>query len=136
VAAYIHWQNLVQASRLVESLEYILAFAISSGLAASGFILLQGYFPLVSQMSTRSEFSQIADAAELALVDNTNRTVIVNLNSASISCTGNLLYISSQVASYSAALNGTCSFSAHGLIGQHRLTFAPRYGSLSMRVDS
>ncbi len=120
---------------MVEVLEYTLAFAISSGLAASGFVLLQGYYPLVSQMTTRSEFSQIANMAELALLNDANKTIFVNLNSASISCKGNLLSLSSPVASYSAALNGYCSFDPVTLNGQHSLTFIANHGILTLRVD-
>jgi hypothetical protein len=120
---------------LVEVLEYTLVFAISSGLAASGFVLLQGYYPLVSQITTRSEFSQIANSAELALVNNANKTLFVHLNSVSISCRGNLLSLSSPDASYSSALNGYCSFVTPTLKGEHHLTFIPRNGTLTLGVD-
>ncbi len=120
---------------MVEVLEYTLAFAISSGLAASGFVLLQGYYPLVSQMTMRSEFSQIANTAELALLNDANETIFVNLNSALISCRANLLSLSSPDASYSTALNGYCNFSSPTLNGQHSLTFIPNHGTLMLRVD-
>lgn len=120
---------------MVEVLEYALAFAISSGLAASGFILLQGYYPLVSQMTMRSQFSQIANTAELALLNDVNETIYVNLNSALISCRANLLSLSSPEASYSAFLNGHCNFSSQSLNGRHSLTFIPNNGSLILRVD-
>ncbi len=120
---------------MVEILEYTLAFAISTGLAASGFMLLQGYYPLVSQMTMRSEFSQIANTAELALLNDVNETIYVNLNSALISCRANLLSLSSPYASYSTTLNGFCNFSSPSLNGRHSLTFIPNHGSLMLRVD-
>lgn len=120
---------------MVEVLEYILAFAISSGLAASGFLLLQGYYPLVNQITMSSQFSQIANTAELALLNDANETILVSLDSASITCRANLLSLASPDASYSTALNGHCNFSSPPLNGQHSLTFIPNHGTLMLRVD-
>lgn len=120
---------------MVEVMEYTIAFAISSGLAASGFLLLQGYYPLITQMTSRSEFSQIANTAELALLNDANKTIFVNFYSASISCSANLLSVSSPNVSYSAALNGHCSFSSPTLNGEHSLTFIAKQGNLTLRVD-
>lgn len=86
-------------------------------------------------MTARSEFSQIANSAEQALVNNASKTLFVNFNSVSISCRGNLLSLSSPDASYSSALNGYCNFTSPALKGQHHLTFIPMNGTLTLRVD-
>lgn len=121
---------------MVEIIEYALAFAVSSGLAASGLVLLQGYYPLVGQMTLRSEFSQIADSAEVALVTNSSRSLVVDLNSLSLSCEGSVISLSSGATTYSAVLNGSCDFSYPQLVAKHTLTFIPNNGVLRISVDT
>lgn len=119
---------------MVELIEYVLAFAISAGVAGASVMLVNGAMPGLDQVAAASKADQVAGAARLAVVEARNVTLLLPLKDSSISCAEGSLVVAAGGAPQSYSLGFPCSFSFQGLSGTCNLVFSAPTDSLLLEV--
>ena len=79
---------------MVEIIEYVLVFGITAGLAAASVMVVSGAMPGLGDVAAASASDQMAGAARIAAVEGRNVTLVLPLQSTSLSCDGGSLSVS------------------------------------------
>jgi hypothetical protein len=119
---------------MVELIEYVIAFAISAGVAGASVLVVNGAMPGLGQMAAASKSDQIAGAARIAVVEGRNVTLLLPFKDSSIACSGGAISVSEGGASLTRTVGFPCSFSYKGLSGACALVFSTSADSLRLEV--
>jgi hypothetical protein len=119
---------------MVELIEYVIVFAISAGVAGASVMLVEGALPGLSEVAAASSSDQVAGAARISAVEGRSVTLLLPLQSSSISCAAGSLSvsISGDVRDYEVGL--PCSFDFQSLNGDCTLVFSAPSDSLQLAV--
>jgi hypothetical protein len=120
---------------MVEVIEYVLVFAITAGLAAASIAVVSGAMPGLNEVAGASASDQVAGAARIAAVEGRNVTLLLPLQSASLSCSGGSLSVSIDGQSRGYEVGFPCSFDYQDLTGACTLAFSAPGDSLSLEVS-
>lgn len=120
---------------MVETVEYIITFGISSVTAAFSILLFFGVTSQLNHVSSSGTYSQISSAVDSALSRNASTSVTVSLVNATIRCEHGSLVFESYGDRYISFLPANCNFSFRSLTGVHTLTFSQDAGSVRLKVD-
>ena len=120
---------------MVETLEYIIGFAVSTTVAVFSIFVLSGAAPLLGSLMSNSVQNQVVGAAREAVQhQNASVSVNVNLSGQSISCQHGIIVVAGANTSYSSEVGSNCSFSISGLSGPHTVVFTSTGMELLARV--
>ena len=119
---------------MVELIEYVIAFAISAGVAGASVVLVNGAVPGLNAVASASTSDQVAGAARIAVVEDRNVTLLIPLREASISCASGTLAVSTGGDPRAYELGFPCSFGFNGLNGECTLDFSAPSHSLRLGV--
>jgi hypothetical protein len=119
---------------LVELVEYLLVFGVTTIVAAFSVLVFGGFVPTIHQTQDQSELDQIAGAAALA-AENGTATVVLPLTGATIQCSDGMIQLSTGGFSYSSAIGASCGFSDSGLNGLCKLVFTRSTEGVGLEVD-
>jgi hypothetical protein len=118
---------------MVETIEYILVFAVTVSLSAFSILILGGSAPILGKSQAMAEVEEISGAASLAALRG-NATVVLTLSDASLACSQGVLAVSSGGSSYSSSIGDPCSFQFSGVTCLCSLSFTQTGDGLSLRV--
>lgn len=109
---------------MVELIEYVIAFAVSAGVAGAGLMVVGGAMPGLDQVSNASKADQIGGAASLSVVQGRDVSLLLPLVNATIACGSGTLSVSFGGAARHYEVYLPCSFDFRGLRGTCTLDFS------------
>jgi hypothetical protein len=120
---------------MVELIEYVIAFAISAGIAGASVMLVNGAMPGLNQVASASKSDQVAGAARISVLEDRNVTLLLPLTDASISCSGGSLSVLIGGAPRAYSVGFPCAFDFEGLKGECTLVFSAQADSLRLEAS-
>lgn len=109
---------------MVELIEYVVAFAVSAGVAGAGLMVVGGAMPGIGQVSNASKADQIGAAASLSVVQGRAVTLVLPLENTAIACGSGVLSVSFGGNAEDYRVDMPCSFDFQGLHGTCTLGFS------------
>ncbi len=118
---------------MVELIEYLLVFGVTTSLAGFSLLVFGGFLPTLHQTQGQAELDQIAGAAGLAAQNGTS-ALVLTMDNASITCSGSVVRLSTEGSNFSTSIGAACSFSASDLNGVCKLVFTRTEDGVGMEV--
>jgi hypothetical protein len=118
---------------VVELIEYLLVFGVTTALAGFSLLVFGGFLPTLHETQGQAELDQIAGAAGLA-AQNGSAALVLTMDNASITCSGGVVHLSTGGETYSSSIGASCNFGASDLDGVCKLVFTRSEAGVGMEV--